>query len=1289
MKHSASKLAVLLAVAALVLPTAATAQTLDQPVTVYFDEFEVPTVHAQTEHDAIYMQGFMHAKDRFFQMDFQRRQFSGTLSELVGPGAIAADVQLRTLGLRRAAEASLAAQTPETMAWLQAYSDGVNAFIQSPVEPLPIEYTALEIDRGGIPAWTPTDTLVMVKGLAFGLSFSLADIDRTIALLTFLGTCEVLGCNGLQLFQDDLYRVAPFQATLSVPPTPPPPGAPPADSDPPEDEEHPDFYSDPGFETLVQSYRDAISEVPMLDAMAEEDLTERGSNWWIASGAVTDSGFPMLANDPHLALGTPATFYEYHMIVEGGINATGISFPGAPGLVQGCNETICWGSTNNAIDVTDVYQEVLLALDPSQPTTPTHTLFQGQPEPLQFIPQAFFFNNIGDGFPNTLFQADVPADSGGVTFVVPRRNNGPIVQVQFDPAADPPFTGISVQYAGFGATQELEAFRQFTRASSPADFKAALQFFDVGSQNWAYADINGNIAYYTSGELPIREDLQFLFFPDGLISPWLIRDGTNTSRHEWAPLQNPQPNQALPYEILPFSEMPQIENPAAGYIINANNDPVGDTFNNVAWDQFRAFFNGRKYLSSQYAPGFRSGQLQNQMDALLGGGGTVSEAEFIALQGNNQLLDAEVFLPYIQTAYDNAIDPGAAPELAAIVADPRIGEAVSRLSAWSFGTPTGIDQGFDPGDAPGVPGPAQASDADASAAATIYALWRSQVVKRVIDGTLANLPVPLDSFAPGTSQAMSAVRELLENYDLTGGTGRSLINFFQVPGVEDQEVARDIILLQAIGNGLDLLASPEFAPAFGQSTDMSTYNWGKLHRIVFRHPLGGSFDIPPPGSPDNLAADLPGISRAGGLGALDASAHSARADGLNEFMFGSGPSRRVVATMTPDGPMIKQVIPGGQSGEPGSPQQTDQLNLWLVNEYKTMPVSLEDVANNADRAWNIDCGNGSVDPGEQCDDGNVNGNDGCNTVCRVTAIVTCSRPTIAASADTCTATPDDCNVVATCYDPDKGEVEMICASDEQGLGEADISVTCTDDDADVTQVTCFADIVDVTGPNINVVMADSVWPPNHRMTHIAPIVSSDDACGLSTVTMDSVISGEADDMPGMSDGETTDDVSINPPGPGTPPSFSVRAERDAQGSGRQYAITFSAVDAAGNSSQLIEYVDVAIEQDGMTDPLALSVDKSPAGTVLDWSAVAGAEGYHAIRGDLSAIATIGQTYDLGAVSCLEAGSLDTSTAGFEDSANPAPGEAFFYLVEYIAGEGSGYGTESAAKPRVPAAGACQ
>jgi len=1270
------------------LAGAAGAAQLDGPSTIVYDQYRVPTIEAATEHDAVFLEGYLHAKNRLFQMDFQRRLFSGRASELVGSAGLSQDVQLRTLGLRRAAERSLPVQTPETLAWLQAYSDGVNAFLQDTSQPLPIEYGALEINRAGIPPWTPTDCLTMAKGLAFGLSFDLGDINRTLALLNYRGVCTAVGCNGLQLYNDDLWRVAPFESALSIP-SPPLFGQ---DFTPtiPESETYPDYISNPSFQNLVESYRDQITDIPILKQALQKDSGEVGSNWWVVSGANTDSGHPMLSNDPHLSLGAPATFYEVHLNVTGGINVTGVSFPGTPGVVIGCNDTICWGATVNAMDVTDVFNEVLLAQIPGQPTTPTAILFEGNPEPLQFIPQTFFINIIGNGSQNDLVNAGVPASSGGVTTIVPRRNNGPIVQVSYNPASATPLTGLSVAYTGWGPTQEVETLRRFARASTMQDFKDALQYFDVGSQNWAYADVNGNIAYYTSGELPIRQDLQTQLFPAGLLHPGLIRDGTNTNKHQWLPTAHPQPQQALSTEILPFAEMPQVENPPSGYILNANNDPIGTTLDNTTWNQFRAGFNGVLYLSAGYASGERLGRIQRLFSTVLGGSGLLSVQESAAIQANNQLLDAEVLSPYLLTAYANATAPGAPPELQAIVADPRVGEAIGRLAAWDFSTPTGITEGFDPFDPP-YSTPAS-PEINASVAATIYSMWRGQMVQRVIDGTLSTLP-GLSSFAPGSDQAMSALRRFLDNYSVNGGVGSSLVNFFRVPGVVDPFVSRDIILLQSLTNGLNLLASPTFATAFNNSTDLNDYRWGKLHRIVFSHYLGGPFNIPPSGAPaptNPLGAALPGFPRAGGRGSVDAASHDARSDGLNEFMFNSGPSRRLIATMTPGCPQVQEVLPGGEDGNPGSPHGTDQLALWLVNGNKQLPVCLADVEATAVDTVHIVCGNGVLDLvlGEQCDDGNANNNDGCNDQCRITPIITCLSPSVSASATTCTA-DIACDAIATCADAGGAPVATSCdPGGPYGLGSNNVTVSCGGAPA-AAAANCTATVTDDTPPTVTVATVPaSLWPPNHKMANVDVVVTAVDACDPSpAVVLASVVSSEPDDASGNGDGQTTDDIQGVTAGTDDR-QVQLRAERAGSGPGRAYTLTYQVTDASGNSTTASGQTLVGLSLADVVEPINLTMSGGAA-TRVSWGAVQGALHYDVIRGDLEDVRIQGSNVNLGRVSCIVHDSNDTNTQGSEDSAVPAPGQVFFYAVQFFDGiQESSYGSESVGRARVVSSGDC-
>ncbi len=176
------------------------------------------------------------------------------------------------------------------------------------------------------------------------------------------------------------------------------------------------------------------------------------------------------------------------------------------------------------------------------------TVYQGALEHVLAVPETFRYNVGGQLVTATGADGVPPA-----TLIVPRRNNGPIVQL------DPPTTGgpgsaLSVQYTGFSPTFELETFLTWDRAHDLGQFERGLQFFAVGSQNFSYADTRGNIAYFTSAEMPVREDLQ-AGTVNGL-PPWFIRDGEGGN--EWLPVEHPQPHQAIPYEIYPAAELPHI-----------------------------------------------------------------------------------------------------------------------------------------------------------------------------------------------------------------------------------------------------------------------------------------------------------------------------------------------------------------------------------------------------------------------------------------------------------------------------------------------------------------------------------------------------------------------------------------------------------------------------------------------------------------------------------------------------------------------------------------------------------
>ncbi|MCB1560440.1 MAG: penicillin acylase family protein [Xanthomonadales bacterium] len=924
---------------ALGLASTATAASVPAPGlhaagSISYDAEGVPTVIASSDEDAAWLMGYAHARDRFFQMDLLRRTASGTLAELVGSPGLSQDIELRTLGLRRAAWDSWVDASDELRGQLKAYADGVNTWLAQ--GSLPLEYSLLELTSAD--PWTPVDSMAIGKLLAFQLSFDL-DIDYTVKLGAFQQAGAAAGFNGNALFFEDLFRVAPPDGRISIPGFQP--GMPSVAG---EDEKF-EAVGKSAYEgipmlpdrmlSLAENYRDRIADNKVIAPHLKRRENRAGSNWWMVSGDHTASGRPILSNDPHLSLDTPVLFQEGHVISNDSrypqpLNSVGAIAPGTPVPILGCTMDFCWGLTTNSLDVTDAYFEQFVL---NTYGLPTHTMYDGEAEPVLWVFQSYYVNHTGDGVTDNVERNnDIGYLNGGITILVPRRNNGPVLDIDGD-------HGISVAYTGWSATHELDAFRRINRATNLDEFQAAVLDFDVGSQNFGYVDKEGNIAYFVSAEAPIREDLQQMQVNGA--PPFIIREGTGGN--EWLPAENHYEGQHSRFEILSPAEMPQVVNPASGYIANANNDPVGVTLDNNALNQVRPA-GGLYYLAPGYSA-YRMGRIDRELQALIDRG-NITVTDMMALQANNQLMDAELVTPHLVAAFDNA------PACAAAT-DSRVAEAIDYLRDWDFSTPTGIVEGWDPGLPAGTP-PSQA-EIDASVAATLFAVWRGQVVRSTVDATLAQ--VGLSGYTPGSRDAWNAFKHMLDVFPAQQGHGASGLDFFSaglpadVASDATADERRDCVLLGSLVTSLDLLSGDNFALAFGHSADISDYRWGRLHRIVFDHPLSSQLSIPgAQGYPfSNLAEGLPGLPRPGGYQSVDAASHGVRADSDNDFMFGSGPVRRFIGEMT-DTPTLLQILPGGQNGNIGDASYVSQLPRWLVNAYKPLVIDpAESAANEVGR----------------------------------------------------------------------------------------------------------------------------------------------------------------------------------------------------------------------------------------------------------------------------------------------------------------------------------------------------
>jgi penicillin amidase len=908
---------------------------LSGEVNLTTDDQGVWHITADNDIDLALAQGYVHCRDRLFQMDDTRRQVDGTQSEVLGIGRIGSDIQARIVGLHRAAQRSFDAAPARFQAILQAYADGVNHCIDT--LPLPPEYAALELTS--VRPWEAVDALKIGKAISASLSLDI-DTGLTQNLLDFIDAGITNGFDGQVFFSADVNRSAPMDPASTVP----------------------DATNDTPFEVAWKAPEAIqLARVAKAAARAEAKLEQHplfelainrrqsfvGSNEWGVAGNATAGGRPIIANDPHLSLNAPSTFWEWHLIVEddpeeGPMNVSGVGFPGTPGVILGQNENITWGATTNPMDVSDVFEDELHVLLPECFLIGAFACIfsEGTFHPVRIEFPTYFTNVIGDGIDDNLVDvtASLPADAT-VVATVPFRSFGPVIDI-----ADPGVIGsggitdaLVLQYTGFHATQELQTFALWNRAKNLDDFREGLEHFDVGSQNWAYADVEGNLAYFASAEMPLRRDLE-----SGSVSglpPFFVREGVSGDNN-WVPDPARSQGQTIPYAILPSEEMPQTVNPENDFFVNANNDPAGTTLDNDPLNQARTSNpNAIYYLNPGYAIGMRAGRITQLIEDAIAGPGKIDADDMKRFQANTQQLDAELLTPFLLQAFANASEPGAASPLASLAADPGVAEAIGRIDGWDFSTPTGLDEGYDASDVFGLRIPLFPSgrgggqaEIDASVAATLFNMWRGFAIRNVIDARLADF-----GLGAGSSEALKAFHNLLTQSPYTGIAAAG-IDWIPEPATLSAEERRDLALLQAMRDALDQLASNDLAPAFGNSENQEDYRWGKLHRIVFDHAFNDDWDIPTQGGFEDLSPELRGLARDGGYNVVNASGFSARAIGLESFRFGGGPVRRYVGHQLDNRIRGFNAVPGGPSGIPDDPGYATQLGMWLTADYHAVTM---------------------------------------------------------------------------------------------------------------------------------------------------------------------------------------------------------------------------------------------------------------------------------------------------------------------------------------------------------------
>lgn len=576
---------------------------LSAPVTVHRDAQGVPDIYASTAADLFMAQGYVQAQDRFFEMDYRRHVTAGRLSELVGENADAleADKVIRTFGWREVAEQEWEILDSDTKNYLQAYADGVNAYLaERSTSQIAVEYSVLglQVSVEDPERWDPVDSLAWLKAMAWDLR---GNYDDELARAQSLATVRDVGRVD-ELFPDypDTVNAPILSAEAAAANSAPAPSGAGAGAS----SDRLDLTS-PAVAGAVDSAAQAVSAVPVLVGRG----AGIGSNSWVVSGEHTATGSPMLANDPHLGLAAPSIWAQVglHCDAVGDacpFDVTGFSFAGFPGVIIGHNPGLAWGITNLGADVTDFFVE------------------RTQDDTYQV-----------DGTWNemtTRTEVIKVADADDVTLEVRSTGHGPIISDVLDVA---PVTGTPTEVvdgvlrAGGGGYEvalgwtaltpgrTADAIFAMNTAADAEDIAAAARLFEVPSQNIVFATTDGHIGYQAPGTIPVR----------GVVEGPMPSDGT------W-----PRPGWDSAYDwqgTVDPATMPSVLDPAEGFIVAAN--------------QAVAPAGAGPYLTSDWDYGFRSQRIRTLLEEQIAAGTPFTVDDMERIQGDTDNPFARLLVPVL------------------------------------------------------------------------------------------------------------------------------------------------------------------------------------------------------------------------------------------------------------------------------------------------------------------------------------------------------------------------------------------------------------------------------------------------------------------------------------------------------------------------------------------------------------------------------------------------------------------------------------------------------------------
>ncbi|MEA5623868.1 penicillin acylase family protein [Nostoc sp. UHCC 0251] len=562
---------------------------LKAEVTVQRDKWGIPHIYAANSHDLFMAQGYIHAQDRFWQMDFWRHIGSGRLSEMFGSSQVDTDKYLRTMGWARVAQQEIQEMNAEMKAYLEAYADGVNAYLaEHQGSALSLEYAVLKFLNPGYQPepWQILHSLTWGKVMAYDLGRNFqSEIERAILLKTLSPTqVEEL----FPPYPEDLPVILPeFQGGEAG-----------------EAGEAEEAGGGNNVEVLFNS-PDVFSALEGINKpmMALEQLIGPtgigiGSNNWVISGQRTATGKPILANDPHLGVQIPSIWYEVGLhctpkSAECPYNVTGFSFAGMIGVIIGHSDRIAWGVTNVQSDVMDLYIEKI------NPKNPNQYEVNGKWVDMQLVKETIQV-----------------AGSQPIVQTVRYTRHGPILSDvspnlnEFKPSQSielPQNYAVALRWTALAPSKLAYAIPQINRAQNWQEFRTAASNYDVPAQNFVYADIDGNIGYQMPGKFPIRAKGDGRYPVPG----W-------TDEYEWQ-------------SYIDFEQLPKSFNPSQGYIATANNLVM------------------REYpylITADWVYGYRAQRIVEMISQQTE---AISLKDVQQIQGDDRNLNAQTLVPLLQS----------------------------------------------------------------------------------------------------------------------------------------------------------------------------------------------------------------------------------------------------------------------------------------------------------------------------------------------------------------------------------------------------------------------------------------------------------------------------------------------------------------------------------------------------------------------------------------------------------------------------------------------------------------